>query len=146
MTARLFLSTTTSFPMPQLSCEECSTRKTKCDKQAPCSACRSAGLRCHAIERARKPRGRSGKNRSQNTALESRVARLETLLQQATGASSDSDQAVTIPGAGQTAFQTEAGKVSEHVGQLSQYVAPSFWASLSNEVVLFKISRQRGAR
>jgi hypothetical protein len=66
---------------PRLSCEQCRRRKTRCDKDTPCSACKISGLRCEVVQRARLPRGRSGKVRSKNAMLETRVARIEKLLE-----------------------------------------------------------------
>jgi hypothetical protein len=64
----------------RLSCEQCRRRKTKCDKEAPCSACQNAGFSCNTVQRARLPRGRSALHRSK--ALDTRVARLEELVRQ----------------------------------------------------------------
>jgi hypothetical protein len=66
---------------PRLSCEQCRRRKTRCNKEMPCSSCKTSGLRCEFVLRARLPRGRSGKIRSKNAMLESRVARIEELLE-----------------------------------------------------------------
>lgn len=66
----------------KLSCEECRRRKTKCDKGSPCSACKHAGITCTAVQRARLPRGRSGKAKNKGSALELRVAQLEGLVRQ----------------------------------------------------------------
>ena len=65
-----------------LSCEQCRRRKTKCDKRAPCTACKSVGLNCNAVQRARLPRGRSGIVKNKSTMLETRVARIEGLVKQ----------------------------------------------------------------
>ena len=69
-------------PIPRLACQQCKQRKIKCDKGAPCSACRNAGLSCHAIQRARLPRGKTAKSRSANTNMETRITRIERLLQE----------------------------------------------------------------
>ncbi|KAF2150173.1 hypothetical protein K461DRAFT_270689 [Myriangium duriaei CBS 260.36] len=66
----------------KLSCEECRRRKTKCDKESPCTACKYAGLACTAIQRARLPRGRHARPRDRNTVLHSRVTQLEGLVKQ----------------------------------------------------------------
>ena len=69
-------------PPPRLSCQQCKQRKIRCDKGAPCSACKNAGLNCHTVQRARLPRGKSAKARSQSKMLETRLARIESLLEQ----------------------------------------------------------------
>ncbi|KAE8340076.1 hypothetical protein BDV24DRAFT_175711 [Aspergillus arachidicola] len=75
----------TSTPRVRLSCELCRQRKVKCDKLNPCTNCQRFGATCVPVERARLPRGRSGratgKNASgQDTGLRERVGRLEELL------------------------------------------------------------------
>lgn len=66
----------------RLSCEQCRRRKTKCDKGAPCSACKNAQLSCTAVQRARLPRGRTGRPQNKSTILQSRLSRLEDLVKQ----------------------------------------------------------------
>lgn len=68
--------------IPQLSCKQCQSRKSKCNKQTPCSACQKAGTQCDVVQRARFPRGRSGKTKDKTAALEPRIARLEALVHQ----------------------------------------------------------------
>lgn len=69
-----------------LSCEECCRRKVKCDKLSPCSSCVQIGLTCHAVRRARLPRGRAmlarGKTSRPHSELVDRVTKLEQLLEQ----------------------------------------------------------------
>jgi hypothetical protein len=69
-------------PPPRLACQQCKQRKIRCDKGAPCSACKNAGRNCHTVQRARLPRGKSAKARSQNKMLETRLSRIEDLLEQ----------------------------------------------------------------
>jgi hypothetical protein len=73
-------STMTVLPTPRLACEQCKRRKLRCNKTSPCAACKSAGLECRTVQRARLPRGKSGQTRNQNDKLENRVARIESLL------------------------------------------------------------------
>jgi hypothetical protein len=125
---------------PRLACEQCKRRKTRCNKGSPCSACKNAGLHCHTVQRARLPRGKSGKTRSQqNRVLEDRVVRLENLLAQqtgprsASGSTSSSDHISTAI----TSTGNESGDVSSssYLGpRLAEYVAPDFWTTLSEEV------------
>ena len=115
--------------MPQLSCKQCHIRKSKCDKQNPCSACRKAGIQCHVVQRARLPRGRSGRTKD-TTALESRVIRLEALVHQYRSSS---------PLGLGTSDKTPAAHVgmslgSNHNSKLGDFVASDFWAVLSQEV------------
>ena len=65
----------------RLSCQQCQRRKSKCDKESPCSACKQAGLNCKAVERARLPRGRNVvKLQQKQTDSTSKATRLEDLL------------------------------------------------------------------
>ena len=120
--------------MPRLSCEQCHLRKTKCDKQVPCSACQNAGIHCNVVHRARRPRGRSGMTNNKHAALESRVSRLEALLLHAdpnTAACADTD--------GNTGFvQADPPLVSPQNGKLGKFVAPDFWVTLSQEVAAIR--------
>jgi hypothetical protein len=128
------------FPAPRLACEQCKRRKTRCNKGSPCSACKNAGLHCHTVQRARLPRGKSGKTRSQqNRVLEDRVVRLENLLAQQTGPRSAS---CSTPSSNHispaiTSSGTESGDVSSASSlgpRLAEFVAPDFWTTLSEEV------------
>ncbi|RAH79309.1 hypothetical protein BO86DRAFT_457926 [Aspergillus japonicus CBS 114.51] len=73
-------------PKVRLSCETCRQRKVKCDKLDPCTNCRRLGTRCVPVERARLPRGRSGKlasgrsNYDPDASLKNRVAKLEDII------------------------------------------------------------------
>lgn len=67
-------------PTARLSCQQCSQRKTKCDKGLPCSACQKAGLGCVAVNRQRLPRGRSGHTKRRDGLLKARIDRLEALV------------------------------------------------------------------
>lgn len=113
--------------MPQLSCKQCQSRKSKCNKQTPCSACQKAGTQCDVVQRARLPRGRSGKTKDKTAALEPRIARLEALVHQynATG-----------PDAHNTSSVEHADKRLEtpQTGRLGGFVASDFWTVLSQEV------------
>jgi hypothetical protein len=64
----------------RLSCEQCKQRKTKCDKQVPCTACTKARLKCVTVQRARRPRGRSAQQKGGE--INTKVARLEDLVKQ----------------------------------------------------------------
>lgn len=68
--------------VPRLSCEQCRRRKTKCDKETPCSACAKAGIICHAVARNRKSRGSTKRVQRQGSSLDARVAHLEDLVVQ----------------------------------------------------------------
>ncbi|CAK7236057.1 hypothetical protein SCUCBS95973_009476 [Sporothrix curviconia] len=85
---------TTVQPLPQLSCELCRSRKIKCDKLQPCTACASAGAPCVPVYRLRLPRGRhvhAGEQQKRQHApgtpktvvdndLRRRIRRLEALI------------------------------------------------------------------
>jgi hypothetical protein len=82
-------------PVVRLSCEMCRQRKTRCDRQAPCSSCLRLGVPCSPVERPRLPRGRHrpeanegstyvqspilGSHSTREADLQSRVAQLERL-------------------------------------------------------------------
>lgn len=116
---------------PRLSCEQCRKRKIKCDKQAPCSSCRAAGIICEVVQRDRLPRGKSGKARNKDGLLESRVARIESLLAQAQvvsskGAQKPANKASPSTGSDESDLKTAA--------RLNDYVATDFWEQLTQEV------------
>lgn len=73
-----------SVPAAQLSCEQCSRRKTKCSKTWPCEACAKAGITCTAVQRHRLPRGKSGSklkgHSASEQALRERIGRLESVV------------------------------------------------------------------
>jgi hypothetical protein len=66
----------------RLTCQACARRKVKCDKKSPCANCLKHGISCIAVERARWPRGRSGKKTmTREQELHNRVAKLEQIIQ-----------------------------------------------------------------
>lgn len=118
----------------KLSCARCRRRKTKCDKGSPCSTCKDAGISCTGIERARLPRGPSGKVKNRNSILATRVARLENILRQVEGqvqpSNDDSDHPSKIGTPGSTLeFQPP------HGDKLGRFYAKEIWSSLSEEVI-----------
>lgn len=115
--------------MPQLSCEQCRLRKVKCDKGTPCSSCKASDLRCNVVERARRPRGRSGKVKIQKGTLDSRISRIEALLQQtAANASCGVVNRYCENGAQGRA----EGRPLETIGNTGNFI--DFWSALSQEV------------
>ena len=67
----------------QLSCQNCTRRKTKCDKKLPsCSACIKIGTACTVVQRQRLPRGRSARHAksSSEQVLRDRVDHLESIV------------------------------------------------------------------
>lgn len=74
-----------SAPRVRLSCETCRQRKIKCDKLSPCTSCERLGALCIPVERARLPRGRTGRPAmhrapESDSDLRDRVSRIEQLL------------------------------------------------------------------
>jgi hypothetical protein len=117
----------------KLSCERCRRRKTKCDKGSPCSNCKDAEISCTGIERARLPRGPSGKVKNRNAVLATRVARLEGILRRVEGQTQPSGDGSDLP----TMFETAESISYLHpsdVDKLSQLYAKDIWSSLSEEV------------
>lgn len=117
----------------KLSCERCRRRKTKCDKGVPCSACKNVGISCTGVERARLPRGPSGKVKNKTTVLETRVARLEDLLRrvaqqkQTSGDAGDLSNELDTPEPVDPSRRPAADK-------MSQFYAKDIWLTLSEEV------------
>ncbi|KUJ14546.1 uncharacterized protein LY89DRAFT_736577 [Mollisia scopiformis] len=110
--------------VPRLSCERCKRRKIRCDKRNPCSACETSHTTCDFVQRARLPRGRSGKVRK--SILEERVARLESLLSQV----QNSGDKCSGPPDSTEPVQSR----SLRNNRIGNFVAPEFWAALSEEV------------
>ncbi|KAF2438160.1 hypothetical protein P171DRAFT_424256 [Karstenula rhodostoma CBS 690.94] len=120
-------------PKPRLACQQCKKRKIRCDKGTPCSACRRGGLSCHAIQRARLPRGRTARARGANTNIETRIARIEDLLEDYNEkhalqlqASTHAEKHLVHNGT------ASAGPISN--ARMDDFVAPDFWRLLSEEV------------
>ena len=136
---------------PRLSCKQCRQRKTKCNKGAPCSACKNAGLNCDVVQRARLPRGRSGKVRDKSTLLETRVARMEDLLKRVGLCAGRAfhiffadtlcqEQGSTRSGDSLTVtenFNNPDGPLNplKSAGQTAETATPDFWTALSQEVL-----------
>ncbi|CAN9314268.1 unnamed protein product [Alternaria alternata] len=119
-------------PPPRLACQQCKSRKIKCDKGAPCSACRNSGLSCHAVQRARLPRGKTAKGSTSNRDLAARVARIEILLeQQSKQTASQGTTSDQVPVTGNLRNDGLMGVTSE---KIAAFVAPDFWSALSSEV------------
>jgi len=118
-----------------LSCEQCKRRKTKCNKGSPCSACEAGDLTCTPVQRARLPRGKTGKIKGKNAALEDKVARLESLVGRLeTQFQSDgvASKAYDVP---ISAEDLEANaKPVQYANKIESFVARDFWTALSNEV------------
>ena len=115
----------------QLSCEQCKRKKTKCDKRVPCSACRAGSLECHPVQRARLPRGRTGKVKKRNVVLEDKVAKLEGLLHRLESHVNNDGRNVDLNANdvsnGDSGSQRQPNKVEN-------LAAHDFWVALSNEV------------
>jgi len=132
------LSNALFFPvMPQdaaqLSCEQCKRRKTRCDKNSPCSACRAGGLTCVSVQRARLPRGKTGNSKGKHAALEDKVARLESLverLETQLHADGNGADGIFTSASGPTAIVNPVQCAS----RIESFVARDFWLALSNEV------------
>jgi hypothetical protein len=126
-------------PAPRLACQRCKQKKLKCDKGAPCSACRKVDLVCHAVQRTRLPRGKSGTTKTHNKLLETRVARIEALLEQQANASSLKCPISTFePSSCQPRIPASDGSITRNVNGhgrvIGDFVAPDFWSALSAEV------------
>jgi hypothetical protein len=117
-------------PAPRLACEQCKKRKIRCSKGSPCSACKNADLQCHTVQRARLPRGKSGKARTHNAMLESRVVRIEDLLARRDEVLDTS--CLSAEKSNDCYERTTSGYNSR--GKAKSFVAPDFWTELAEEV------------
>lgn len=104
-----------SAPRVRLSCEMCRQRKIKCDKLSPCTNCQRFGTICIPVERARLPRGRTGRpvlERAPDSdgELRDRVARIEQLLGDLAQSNSNAAAEHPPPAAG---AHTMPGQVSD---------------------------------
>ncbi|KAG4437485.1 hypothetical protein IFR05_007040 [Cadophora sp. M221] len=120
---------TSHVPAVRLSCEQCKRRKTKCDKQAPCTACKNAGIKCNTVQRARKPRGRTAQQKGGE--IDSRVARLEELVRQLKAQVQSGNRHETGPQ--DPSSISSNNSVPNDSNALQKYVAPDFWEALSKE-------------
>ncbi|KAH9224996.1 hypothetical protein DL95DRAFT_351088 [Leptodontidium sp. 2 PMI_412] len=118
---------TSHVPAVRLSCEQCKRRKTKCDKQAPCTACKNAGIKCNTVQRARKPRGRTAQQKGGE--IDSRVARLEELVRQLKVGKDFSHEI----GQQDPSTILSENSVPKDSNALQKYIAPDFWEALSKE-------------
>ncbi|KAI6820635.1 hypothetical protein KC332_g4229 [Hortaea werneckii] len=136
----------------RLSCEQCQARKTKCDKNLPCSACVKAGHQCTPVQRQRLPRGRSGKARSREDALKARIGRLESVVTQLQSVVPGGTAAALVPGEDTPALtpiskdrledtsssdvpiKSEDANAAGNSKSLRGLVAPTFWNELSEAV------------
>lgn len=138
----------TNKPKVRLSCETCRQRKVKCDKLNPCTNCQRLGTRCVPVERARLPRGRSGRPATerpgdQDANLKDRVAKLETIIRElARGGNQTSARAILAAAVdeGSQAGSSDGEHGDDDDSQPGSvrtpdtYLGSSFWASLLNEV------------
>ncbi|PYH89157.1 hypothetical protein BO71DRAFT_444765 [Aspergillus ellipticus CBS 707.79] len=150
-------------PKVRLSCEACRQRKVKCDKSNPCTNCQRLGTRCVPVERARLPRGRSGRlatERSTDTGvnLKDRVSKLESVIRDlARGGSQSSARAIlSAAAASESVAQREdsndrssdgenpRGDDAGGVQATDSYLGSSFWANLLNEVPDVPPNERRG--
>ncbi|RMY79362.1 hypothetical protein D0862_13192 [Hortaea werneckii] len=141
-----------SMQAARLSCEQCQARKTKCDKNLPCSACVKAGHQCTPVQRQRLPRGRSGKARSREDALKARIGRLESVVTQLQSVVPGGTAAALVPGEDTPALtpiskdrsedtsvsdvpiKSEDANAAGNSKSLRGLVAPTFWNELSEAV------------
>jgi hypothetical protein len=126
-------------PAPRLACEQCKRRKIRCNKGSPCASCKNANLPCHTVQRARLPRGKSGKAGRQNRVLEDRVARIEGLLAQQMESrdgldSTSSGCQISTPSTDSVAEPDNVASTLHAGTKVAGFVAPDFWTALSQEV------------
>ncbi|KAL5394973.1 hypothetical protein PMIN02_004531 [Paraphaeosphaeria minitans] len=120
-------------PKPRLACQQCKQRKIRCDKGTPCSACSRSGLSCHVIQRARLPRGKTAKARSANINIETRIARIEQLLEEYNEKHALPTQIEAQPEARPVLHRNALiGTISN--SRMDDFVAPDFWKLLSEEI------------
>ncbi|RHZ62157.1 uncharacterized protein CDV56_108293 [Aspergillus thermomutatus] len=146
----------------RLSCESCHHRKKKCDKRVPCSNCCRSGIACVPVERARLPRGRSGKRACEHSPevesehnLTKRISRLEQLVLDLTekhdrgvaervssSASISSDSVVLNRAESPRVWAPPADHLEKNTAVVDAYRKPSrplpfsaspFWANVMNQ-------------
>ncbi|PLB41214.1 uncharacterized protein BDW47DRAFT_115403 [Aspergillus candidus] len=138
----------------RLTCELCRQRKVKCDKLDPCTNCRRIGTACVPVQRARLPRGKSGRHSARGTpdedeTLRERVSRLEELVRKAVSGGDAEPGSTerfsrTVRGQGEQSFSRAAGEgessrngtaTNESTGeQPDRYLGVSFWAELLKQL------------
>lgn len=138
----------------RLACELCRQRKVKCDKLDPCTNCQRIGAACAPVQRARLPRGRSGRHSARGTPdedenLRERLSRLEELVRNVVGGSDDQPSSAerfsrTVWGqSGQSCTRPprEGGSSGDGVAtnestddQPDCYLGVSFWGELLKQV------------
>lgn len=143
-----------SKPSVRLTCELCRQRKVKCDKLDPCTTCQRIGAACVPVQRARLPRGKSGRHSTRETSdedetLRERVSRLEELVRKAVSGSDaepgpTQQVSRTVWGPGEQSFPgavIEGGSSRDGAaanestdGQPDSYLGVSFWAELLKQV------------
>jgi len=143
----------TSSKPAQLSCTNCRHRKVKCDKTAPCSACRRSNIECVFPTRPFKPRGKQGGSRARNVEIAKRLNRLEGLMSKLGGEgaahallqeadarddSSDSQRPEPHRQSSSQSPQSPSSKGPEPLLKLdgTRSLSSNFWSSLSGEVSL----------
>lgn len=140
----------TSSKPAQLSCTNCRHRKVKCDKTAPCSACRRSNIECVFPTRPFKPRGKQGGSRARNVEIAKRLNRLEGLMSKLGGEGAahallqeaearDEPSGSPRPEAHrQSSSQSPNSQGPEPMLKPdgSRYLSSDFWSSLSGEVSL----------
>ena len=119
---------------PRLACEQCKRRKIRCDKGSPCSACKNADLDCRTVQRARLPRGKSGKTRNHNKRLEDRVAKIEALLARQSSRSRPSTNDSAASGIKSSYGPPTSAPSHVPSAEGTSFVAVDFWMALSEEV------------
>ncbi|KAH7065750.1 hypothetical protein BKA63DRAFT_496355 [Paraphoma chrysanthemicola] len=124
----------TMLHIPRLACEQCKRRKIRCNKSSPCLACRNAGLDCHAVERARLPRGKSGKARTQNRMLETRISRIEEMLAQQAEVADTSSSVLRTTSPTQPTHRRISNDPCSASEPTTRFIAPEFWEALSSEI------------
>lgn len=122
-----------------LACEQCTRRKRQCDKTSPCSSCQQAGLICTTIKRSRLPRGSTAPGRQRNrvasecSSVSDRMSRLERMVSELQRSSLPHIAERFSPHASMTT-DISAPPLSMPQPEKHNYIAPDFWALLSDEM------------
>ncbi|RAK97723.1 Zn(II)2Cys6 transcription factor [Aspergillus ibericus CBS 121593] len=144
-------------PKVRLSCETCRQRKVKCDKLDPCTNCQRLGARCVPVERARLPRGRSGRLATerpgdQDANLKDRVSKLESILRDLARGGSQASARAILAAAVEEGSQDGENSLGDDDSQAGgvrtpdTYLGSSFWANLLNEVPDMHPSERRSSK
>ena len=125
----------------QASCDRCRERKVKCDRQNPCSNCVRHKITCHVSATKPRPKGRTIGRKRNDAELQSRIAKLEALVEAVAAGNPESKAASPAFTVQQTQSPPESGKSPQSPeDKLQRYIAEPLWSQLSAQVMFSRLS------